>query len=75
MSKRGGWNKGLTKETDIRVATNAKHISESLKGRRLSKEHREKLSKAKQGYIPWNKGKKGLYIHSEETRRKCSGKN
>jgi len=29
------------------------------KGSHCSKELKEKLSKAKEGYIPWNKGKKG----------------
>jgi len=35
-------------------------ISESLKGRRLSKQSREKISAAMLGNTPWNKGKKGL---------------
>jgi group I intron endonuclease len=37
-----------------------------------SQEHKNKLSKSKQGYIPWNKGKKGLYFASEETKLKQS---
>jgi hypothetical protein len=38
----------------------------------MSQEARLKMSQAKKGYIPWNKGKKGLYIPSAETRRKMS---
>jgi len=37
-------------------------------GKKFSKEHRKKLSKAKIGHIPWNKGKKG-YI-SDTGRKK-----
>ena len=37
-----------------------------------SKETRQKMRKAKVGCIPWNKGKKGVQKHSEETRRKIS---
>jgi hypothetical protein len=52
-------------------------------GKKLSDEHREKLSKAKKGKklseetidkmrgrVPWNKGKKGLYKMSEESNKK-----
>lgn len=41
----------------------------------LSEETRRKLSEAKKGYIPWNKGKSGIYTPSEETRRKVSKTN
>lgn len=62
------WNKGITtgphsKETRIK-------ISAALKGRVLSKESRQKISKSLQDNIPWNKGQTGVY--SEETKRKIS---
>jgi endogenous inhibitor of DNA gyrase (YacG/DUF329 family)/very-short-patch-repair endonuclease len=51
------WNKGLTKETDIRV----KKISEKLKGRVKSIEERENISKARKKYFEthknWNEGR------------------
>jgi group I intron endonuclease len=37
-----------------------------------SEEHKKKLSIAKQGCIPWNKGRTDLPPHSEETKRKQS---
>ena len=40
------------------------------KGYKSTKEHRKNLSKAQKGHIAWNKGKKGLYKHIEETKRK-----
>ena len=43
------------------------------KGKKLTEEHRKKLSLAKKGKTHWNKGGKGLrpgYRHSEETKRK-----
>lgn len=43
------WNKGLTKESDKRIVTNAKKSSETLK--KLYKEGK---------LVPWNKGKKGV---------------
>ena len=43
-----------------------------MKGKKFSKEIREKMSIAKMGCIPWNKGKKGLQKHSEEAKRKIS---
>ena len=63
------WNKGLTKETDERVATYATKGGISRKGRPswckgLTKETdervakaAEKVSKSTKGRIPWNKGK------------------
>ena len=46
------------------------------KGKKLSKEHRENLSKAHKGQTPWNKGKKGEYKVSpcSEERKKKIGK-
>lgn len=42
-------------------------ISLALTGREKSEEHKRKLSQT-----PWNKGKKGLYTPSQETRKKLS---
>lgn len=42
-------------------------------GRKHTEEAKRKMSLAKQGYIPWNKGKIGIY--SEETKRKISKAN
>ena len=41
-------------------------------GVKLSEETKEKMSEAKKGQIPWNKGKKGMYNHSEETKQRMS---
>lgn len=41
-----------------------------IKGKQLSDETRKKMSEARKGIIPWNKGK--IDIYSEETRRKLS---
>lgn len=41
---RGGWNRGLTRETDSRVAAIAKKVGRAHKGRTLSKAHREAIS-------------------------------
>ena len=49
-------NKGKHKLSDY----NRKKLFEANKGRKLSKEHKVKLSKAKLGNIPWNKGIKGF---------------
>jgi len=38
------------------------------KGRKLSKEHKQKLSRSREGKIPWNKGKTNVY--SKETLQK-----
>ena len=37
------WNKGLKKESDFRVAKNAKSLSQSITGRSLSKEHKRNI--------------------------------
>ncbi len=70
------WNKGLTKETDKSVAKisatkKGVHVSpntEFKKGHRQSIESRKKMSVAKKGYTPWNKGKP----MSPETKEKLS---
>src|SRR4030066_406015 len=41
----------------------------------FTEEHRRKLSESRKGRIPWNKGKKGVQICSEETRKKLSKAN
>lgn len=58
------WNKGLTKDTDIRVSNNGKSLSKSLKGKKghsLSRESRERVSegmkKAHKEGRAWNIGK------------------
>lgn len=51
----------------------AKHnTSKALKGRTFSEETKRKLSESCKGRIPWNKGKKGYHVHSEESRDKIS---
>lgn len=56
-----------------------KRISESCmgrissrKGKPASEETRQRLMLANRGRIPWNKGRKGMQICTEETRRKMS---
>lgn len=43
-----------------------------MRGRPKSKLHKERLSKARLGKEPWNKGRHDLPPHSEETKRKQS---
>ncbi len=50
------WNKGLTKETDERIARGALNNSESQKGKKLSIETCSKMGEAKKGRLPWNTG-------------------
>lgn len=68
MRGRIPWNKGLTKETDQRIAKIGEQMSVALKGRvpwnkGLSKEdprvlaYSKTLSESTQGRIAWNKGK------------------
>ena len=56
------WCKGLTKKTDVRLAEAGKKISRTQRGRKLTKEHKQKLSESHQGPRPWRKGKKFPYI-------------
>ena len=77
------WNKGLTKETDNRVAQNAESTSKGMKGltpwnKGLTKETNdilkatsEKISASMQGNTPWNKG---LNKDSDERLRKSGEK-
>lgn len=55
------WDKGKTKETDDRLLA----ISKKLKGRKISREWADKISKA-------HKGKPRIYSNPEETARKIS---
>lgn len=43
--------------------------SELIKGKIVSKETCQKISKANQGRIPWNKNKKGFIKHTDETKK------
>lgn len=60
--------KKLTKETKEKISMGLKRaykegrINKIIwnKGKKLSKEHRKKLSVAKKDYTPWNKGLKGI---------------
>lgn len=58
------WNKGLTKDDDSRICSKPisekkkKQISSKLMGHSVSETTREKMSNAKKGKSPWNKGKK-----------------
>ena len=69
------WNKGLTKETDERVRKNSEKIHKTMRendiyksngqkqiGKHHTEKTKEKMRKAKIGYVPWNKGKKGLQV-------------
>lgn len=62
------WNKGLTKNVDSRISSKPisekkkKQISSKLMGHSVSESTKEKMSIAKKGKSPWNKGKK---INSE----------
>lgn len=49
----------------------SKKISIKLKGRKLSEEHKKNIGNGGIGRIPWNKGIKGIFQHSKETKRKC----
>jgi hypothetical protein len=42
--------------------------AEAHRGMKRTEESKEKMRKAKIGYVPWNKGKRGIY--SEETLQK-----
>jgi len=44
------WNKGLTKETDERVARGAKTLSENMQGKTLSQEHKDAISRGLDGH-------------------------
>ncbi len=56
-----------TKESKEKISKNSARY---FLGKKFSKDHREKLSKAKMGHKPWNKGKTG-YL-SDKARKKIS---
>jgi hypothetical protein len=58
------WNKGLTKETDSRVAKYA----HTKQGKKFTEEHISKLSKAHKGQVPAIKGKH--FNHTEIAKEK-----
>ena len=61
------WNKGLTKETDVRLAEMSRKISAILTGKKHSEETKKKMSKSHIGLsTKWLKGRK----LSEEHKRK-----
>jgi uncharacterized protein YidB (DUF937 family) len=64
--KQGGWGHLMSDKAKKNIS---KGVLTALEN---NPEIREKLSKAGKGKIPWNKGKKGLYHHSEETKQKIS---
>ena len=41
-------------------------------GKKRSEESKKKMAERKIGYVPWIKGKKGLYHHSEEWKKKIA---
>jgi len=78
-----GHKSGMTGKAHLQETKDK--MSKSQTGRKLSEEHKQKLrnrvysletrkkmSLAKCGYVPWNKGKIGVQIVSEETRKKLS---
>ena len=80
--KSNPWNKGLTKETDERVATNGKSTSKGMLEKQLipwnkglTKENSESLQRVSEKVSIYRKGKpswnKGLHW-SEETKKKMS---
>ncbi len=81
------WNKGLTKETDKRVAIGSTKAGNSNRGKKWSEEQKKRVRGFKSGHTPWNKNKKNCYSEeiikslsefnknkhpSEETKRKLS---
>jgi len=67
--KRVAWNKGK-KGYKLHSKESIEKIRKSMKGKKLSRETKDKISKVNKGRIPWNKGKTGVY--SEETLKKKS---
>lgn len=48
-----------TQKYNNNYGSHNERVSAALKGRKLSPEHRAKMSESHKGKIPWNKGKKG----------------
>lgn len=76
LSKIGNKNRlGLchTQETKEKISRSRRGRGESWnKGKQWDTETKIKMSLAKQGYIPWNKDKKGCFSHTEEFKNKTS---
>ncbi len=47
-------------------------ISKAHKGRIKSPEHLKNIGNSNKGRLPWNKGKTGYHIHSQETKKKIT---
>ena len=60
------------KEMGLGTLVNWTDGGEGVSGIIVSQETKDKQSLAKQGYLPWNHGKKGVY--SEESKRKIGNK-
>lgn len=54
--------------------SNSKKGNKYRLGKPFTEESKEKISKANKGKIPWNKGKKGLQSHTQESKKKISEK-
>jgi group I intron endonuclease len=70
-----GYNARPKAESRIGTKLSEEHkqkISEAHKGKPKTKEHKDSMSKSRKGDTPWNKGKKGVQIPSEETKKKLS---
>jgi hypothetical protein len=67
------WNKGLTKE-DPRVKKYSEQSSETRKGNKLSKEHKEKIRNTLKGRIPWNVNIKTSEEVKQKIRKSTFGK-
>jgi len=75
MKKQKSWNKGLTKETDIRLKKKSEilkkryasgEITHSMLGKKLSKERKEAISKHRKGKTTWSKKVKQINIITGE---------
>lgn len=67
--KRQVWNKGK-KGYKVHSEESIEKIRKFMKGRKLSKQTKDKIAEKNKGNVPWNKGKTGVY--SEETLKKKS---
>jgi hypothetical protein len=66
------YGKSHSEETRKKISNRMSGKNHPQYGRTISEEHKLTLSKVHKGKIPWNKGKKGVQIPSEETRKKRS---
>lgn len=67
------WNKGKTYNiSKPRSPEHLEKISKALTGKKLSEEHKRKVSIGKKGSIPWHKGKTGVF--DNETLQRMSEK-